>query len=110
MTTRQNSIETILAAAGAGVVLYFCFTKDGQAKLRQLERWVDEGMSESSRLMETFERVAMIASAVGGVVGLVAKAQNEGPHAGHSAAIENLMALPRNLKQAGQRSSVPLGR
>jgi hypothetical protein len=100
MTSKQTAIETIIATAGAGAVLYFCFSETGRQQLRRLEQWLDEGTSESSRLMETFERVAMIASAVGGVMGLVASARNNGNPEGRSAAIENLLALPSVLRQA----------
>ena len=102
MTTQQNVLETIVATAGAGAVLYFCFTRTGQARLRRLEQWIEEGLSESSRLVDTFERAALIASAVGGVIGLVAKAQNDSYPDGRSAALDNLLALPSTLRHASQ--------
>jgi hypothetical protein len=98
MQTQQYTvIETLLATAGAAAVVYFCFTPSGRDQLRRLERWVDEGASESSRMMDTVERVAMIAAAVGGVIGLVSKTDGD-RSAGRSAAIENLLALPSALK------------
>jgi hypothetical protein len=98
MQTQQHTlIETVLATAGAAAVLYFCFTPSGRHQLRRLEQWVEEGTSESSRMLDTVERVAMIAAAVGGVIGLVS--QTDGDRAvGRSAAIENLLALPSVLQ------------
>ena len=63
---------------------------------------IEEGLSESSRLVDTFERAALIASAVGGVIGLVAKAQNDSYPDGRSAALDNLLALPSTLRHASQ--------
>jgi hypothetical protein len=104
-THQQTVIETVLAAAGAAAVVYFCFTPSGREQLRRLERWVDEGTSESSRMMDTVERVAMIAAAIGGVVGLVSQANGDRP-VGRSAAMENLLALPSALRAAPRQATV----
>jgi hypothetical protein len=106
MQTQQHYtvIETVLATAGAAAVVYFCFTASGRQQLRRLEQWVDEGTSESSRMLDTVERVAMIAAAIGGVIGLVSKAEGDRPM-GRSAAIENLLALPSALQAAPRHAA-----
>lgn len=98
MTRSQSAIETLILAGGAGAVLYFGYTRGGREKLRRLEAWIEEGTAGSTRLMDALERVAMITAAVGGVVGLVSKATQDGAtQEGHSAAIEQLLALPSAL-------------
>ena len=107
MNDRSNAIETLLAAAGAGAMLYFCFTQSGKAQLRQFEQWLDEGTSETSRMMGSLERLAMIVAAVGGVVGLVTKTgQTAYDQQNRSAAIENLLSLPSALRASPR--SVPV--
>jgi len=101
MQNRSTAIETILAAAGAGAMLYFCFTRTGKAQLREFERWLDEGTSETSRMIGALERVATIVGAVGGVVGLVTRSGQPGyDQEQRSAAIENLLSLPTALRAA----------
>jgi len=104
MTPRSTAVETLVAATGAGAMLYFCFTRPGKAQLRRLEAWLEEGTSETSRLVDILERVALVASAVGGVVGLVTKANTDNRPDGSSAAIENLISLP-SPERASPRSA-----
>jgi len=106
MSHRSPGIETIVAAAGAGAVLYFCFTSPGKAQLRRLETWLEEGTSETSRLVDILERVALVASTIGGVVGLVTKANSESRHEGSSAAIDNLINLPSTLRVSPRSATV----
>ena len=108
MNTRSTALETILAAAGAGAMLYFCFTQSGKAQLRQFERWLDEGTFEKSRMVSSLELVALIVAAVGGVVGLVTKSgQSPYDQQNRSAAIEKLLSLPSALRSSPR--SVPVG-
>jgi hypothetical protein len=97
MSRQQTAVETLILTAGAGAVLYFGYTRAGREKLRRLERWIDDGTSGSTHLMDTLERVAMVVVAVGGVMGLITKADEEGAPVGRSAAIEQLLALPKAL-------------
>jgi hypothetical protein len=106
MSQRSSTVETIVAAAGAGAMLYFCFTQPGKAQLRRLETWLEEGTSETSRLVDILERVALVASTVGGVVGLVTKANNDSRHEGSSAAIDNLINLPSALRASPRTATV----
>lgn len=107
MNNRSTAIETILAAAGAGAMLYFCFTRSGKSQLHSFERWLDEGTSETSRMVGSIERLAMIVAAVGGVVGLVTRTGQPGyDQQNRSAAIENLLSLPSALRASPRSVSV----
>ena len=46
-------IGTLLATAGAGATIYLCFTDAGKKQLRQFEQWLDTGIAETTRMMDS---------------------------------------------------------
>ena len=97
-TTRTTTIGVLLAAAGAGATIYLCFTDAGKAHLRQFERWLDAGIEETTRMMDSLERVGTIIAAVGGIIGLVATSENDPTRPIRTKAVDNLLALPTTLR------------
>ena len=61
--------ETAITLAATGAILYLCFTPHGHRSLRQLERWLDEGESETARLLESAGRLAALAGTVSAALG-----------------------------------------
>jgi hypothetical protein len=103
-TTRATTIGTLLAAAGAGATIYLCFTEAGKVHLRQFERWLEAGIEETTRMMDSLERVGAIIAAVGGIIGLISTSEDDPTRPVRTKAVDNLLALPTSLRDT--RSAV----
>ena len=97
-STRSTTIGTLLAVAGAGATLYLCFTEPGKQQLRQFEKWLDAGIAETSRMMDSLERIGTVLATVGGIVGLSATSEDDPTRPMRSRTVDNLLALPTSLR------------
>jgi hypothetical protein len=104
-STRTTTIGTLLAAAGAGATIYLCFTESGKQQLRQFERWLDAGIAETTRMMDSLERVGTVLATVGGIVGLSATAEDDPTRPIRSKTVDNLLALPTSLRDTAPHAT-----
>ena len=99
-TTHQTTIGTLLAAAGAGATIYLCFTEPGKRHLAQFERWLDAGIEETTRMMDSLERVGAVIATVASIVGLSSTSSDDPSRPVRSKTVDNLLALPSSLREA----------
>jgi hypothetical protein len=97
-STRATTRGTLLAAAGAGATIYLCFTESGKAQLREFERWLDAGIAETTRMMDSLERIGSVLATVASIVGLSATAEDDPSRPIRSKTVDNLLALPASLR------------
>ena len=97
-STRSTTVGTLLAAAGAGATIYLCFTESGRKQLRQFEQWLEAGIEETTRMMDSLERIGSILATVAGIVGLSATDEDDPTRPIRSKTVDNLLALPSSLR------------
>jgi hypothetical protein len=93
-------IGTLLATAGAGATIYLCFTDAGKKQLRQFEQWLDTGIAETTRMMDSLERIGTALATVAGIVGLSTTDYGDPSRPTRSKTVDNLLALPTTLRDA----------